>query len=479
MPPLKDESRRAAVASPRRLSLLTAGSEPAALASVERLAREIGFDVMSRANADVLGEMRLLRPDAVFVDVGQGVPNVSLLVRAVRDVDPGCAVILAGPETAGDATLEGVKLGALDFLTSPLDVERLRAVLTTVVKNTERREALFRQDAQAARQFDFHGMVGRSASMQELFDTIRRLAPHARAVLIAGEAGTGKELVARALHRAGLRRDRRFVTVTCSTQAADTLLESDLFGHERGAFPGASETRIGAFEQANGGTLFLDEIAAVPLAAQDRLLSAIERGETRRLGAAEVRHFDVHVLAATTRNLSNEVSARRFRRDLFDRVNMLRLDVPPIRERRDDVPLLVASLLQEWATVMRRQLSGLTIAAERAVQQAAWAGNVRELKEVLERASAMSDARLLGEREVLAAMAAVSGDSVKRPPADEPELEETDLLSNAQRRQIERVLRRVGGNKTEAARLLGVSRRALYRWLERLELTSRKQAGRN
>jgi DNA-binding NtrC family response regulator len=474
---LKDESRRGAIATSRHLSLLATGGDRVTLASVERLGRDLGFDVVSRPDADALEEIRRVHPDAVFVDVGQGGPNVLPLLRAIRDVEPSCPVILAGQSTA-DSTLEAVKLGALDFLSSPLDVDRLRAVLTTVVKNTERREALFRQDAQAARQFEFHGIVGRSAPMQDLFDTIRRVAPHARAVLIAGEPGTGKKLVARAVHRIGPRRDRRFVMVSCSTAPADTLLESDLFGHERGAFPGAIETRIGAFEQANGGTLFLDEVAAVPLAVQDRLLGAIERGETQRMGAAEVRHFDVHVLAATSRNLAAEVAARRFRRDLFDRLNVLRLDVPPVRERRDDVPLLVASLLQEWATIMSRHVSGVTTAAERTLQQAAWSGNVRELKEVLERASSTTDARLLGEREVLAAIAAVSGDAVHQPRADVDEIAETDLLSNAQRRQIERVLKRVGGNKTEAARLLGISRRALYRWLERLELTPRKQAER-
>ena len=477
MPPLKYESRHGVTATSRHLSLLTTGGEPAALADVERLARDLGFDVVAQGDADALDEIRRVRPDAVFVDVGQGGPDVFPLVQAIRDVEPSCAIILAG-QTSADTTLEAVKLGALDFLSSPPDVDRLRAALTTVVKNTERREALFRQDAQAARQFDFHGIVGRSAPMQDLFDTIRRIAPHARAALIAGEPGTGKELVARAVHRIGPRRDRRFVTVACSSSDADVLLESDLFGHERGAFPGAIETRIGAFEQANGGTLFLDEIAAVPLAVQDRLLAAIERGEAQRMGAADVRFFDVYVLAATSRNLAAEVAARRLRHDLFERLNMLRLDVPSLRERRDDVPLLVASLLQEWATIMRRGVSGVTTAAERAIQQGAWAGNVRELKEVLERASSMSDARLLGEREVLAAMAAVSGGAVHRRKADAGEIDETDLLSSAQRRQIERVLKRVGGNKTEAARLLGISRRALYRWLERLELAPRKPADR-
>ena len=478
MPPLKDEARRGAPATSRYLRLLTTGGEPAALAAVDRIARDLGFDVVSHAETDALEGIRRVCPDAVYVDVGPGGPDVFPLVRAIREVEPSCAIILAG-QTNADSTLEAVKLGALDFLSSPLDADRLRAVLTTVVKNTERREALFRQDAQAARQFDFHGIVGRSAPMQDLFDTVRRIAPHARAVLIAGEPGTGQDLVARAVHRIGPRRDRRFVTVSCSPTDADALLESDLFGHERGAFPGAIETRIGAFEQANGGTLFLEEIAGVPLAVQDRLVAAIERGETQRMGSADVRYFDVYVLATTSRNLAAEVAARRFRRDLFDRLNVLRLDVPPVRERRDDVPLLVASLLQEWATVMRRQVSGVTTAAERALQQAAWTGNVPELKEVLERASSMSDARLLGEREVLAAITAVSGGTVQRRKADPGEIDETDLLSSAQRRQIERVLQRAGGNKTEAARLLGISRRALYRWLERLELTPRKPADRN
>jgi len=469
MPLLKDEPRRSPLVSPRRLSLLTVG-EPAELGPVERLARDLGFDVVSRTRVDVLEEIRRVGPDAVFVDLGESGVNGIQMLRAIREVAPSCGVILTG-QTA-DSTIEAVKLGALDYLQSPPDIDRLRAVLTTVVKSTERREALFRQDSQAARQFEFHGIVGRSAQMQELFDTIRRLAPHVRAALIAGEPGSGKQLVARALHRAGPRRDRRFVAAPCSP-AADALLESDLFGHERGAFTGAIETRIGAFEQANGGTLFLDEVSVLPLNVQARLLRAVERGESQRMGATEVRQFDVQVIAATSRNLAGEVAARRFRRDLFDRLNLIRIDVPPLRDRRDDVPLIVASLLHERAASAGRGVSGVTTAAERTLQQAAWPGNVRELKDVVERASP-ADGRLLGEREVLAAMTAVSGEAANPASANVSDLQETDLLSNAQRRQIERVLRRVGGNKTEAARLLGISRRALYRWLERLELTPRK-----
>jgi DNA-binding NtrC family response regulator len=309
--------------------------------------------------------------------------------------------------------------------------------------------------------------------MQDLFDSFRRLAPHVRAALITGEAGTGKELAARAIHRVGPRRDRRFVTMNCSATADETLFESELFGHQRGAFAGAVETRVGAFEQADGGTLFLDEIRAVPLAVQPTLLRAIETGEVKRMGSADVRRFDVRVLAATSRDLRAEVAAGRVRRDLFERLRGIQFVLPPLRERREDIQLLTATFIEACvATNGHAAVSGITTAAERALQHAAWEGNVRELKDVIERACSMSDARLLGEREIRAAMAAVSGDSGERRSAGEARgPDDPDLLSSAQRRQIERVLKRVGGNKTEAARLLGISRRALYRWLERLKVT--------
>jgi DNA-binding NtrC family response regulator len=459
----------------KRVNLLAVVDAPEALALVERASRDHGLDVVSRSGvADALKDIRELRPDAVVVDLQTPGTNGIELLRAMRDVYPSCAVILVTGQASVDSTIEAVKLGVLDCLSRPPEFDRLRDALTTVVKGIGRRETRLKQDAQAARQFEFHGIIGRSAPMQDLFDAIRRLAPHAWSLIIAGEAGTGKELVARALHRVGPRRDQRFVTLHCSTAGA-TLLESALFGHVRGAFAGAIEARVGAFEEADGGTLFLDEIAHVPPSVQPKLLRAIETGEAQPMGAVDARRFDVRVIAGTARDLRAEVAAGRLQRDFIKRVSAVRLNVPALRERREDIPLLTAAFLYEYALRTNGAISGLTTAAERVLQHASWDGNIRELKDVVERACSMSDSRLLGEREILAAIAVVSGETVARASAEAHDGgRETDLLSSAQRRQIERVLTRVGGNKTEAARLLGISRRALYRWLERLGSTARR-----
>ncbi len=460
----------------RRATLLAIDDEPGMLALVERFARDLDFHVVCHsAGPDALKEIGALRPDAVLVDLQMPEMSGIEVLRAIRAVDPACAVVLMTGHASVDSAIEAVRLGALDYLTKPLDLDRLRDLLTTVVKGIERRETLLKHDAQVARDFEFHGMIGRSAPMQELFDAIRRLAPHVRTVLVSGETGTGKELVARAFHAVGPRRDRRFVTVNCSA-VVDTLFESELFGHQRGSFTGATETKVGVFEHADGGTLFLDEIGELPLSVQPKLLRAVEYGEVQRVGSLEAKRVDVRVIGATNRDLRTEVAAGRFRGDLFYRLSIMVLHIPALRERREDIPLLTAAFLRECAGRTNRSISGISTAAERALQHANWDGNVRELRNVIERAFLMSDARMLGEREILAAMAAASGGTVPFVAERAADAADGDLLSSAQRRQIERVLKRVGGNKTEAARLLGISRRALYRWLERLELTDRSSS---
>jgi transcriptional regulator with GAF, ATPase, and Fis domain len=313
-------------------------------------------------------------------------------------------------------------------------------------------------------------MIGRSAAMQELFDSIRRLAPHARTVLVTGETGTGKELVARAIHKLGPRHDRKLITLNCSA-VVESLFESELFGHTRGAFTGAAEAKVGLFEHADGGTLFLDEAGELPASLQPKLLRAVEYGEVQRVGSLETRKADVNVIAATNRDLRAEAAAGQFRTDLFYRLSMLEVHLVPLRQRSEDIPYLTAMFVGEFAKRLKRPITGVTPAAEQLLQHALWPGNIRELRNVIERACILTESRILSERELMKAMS--SPQSGPGPAAAEPlpqQPADPNLFSTAQREQIERVLEQVGGNKAAAARLLGMSRRSLYRWLDRLNV---------
>jgi DNA-binding NtrC family response regulator len=293
--------------------------------------------------------------------------------------------------SARDTAVEAIKLGAMDYLSKPLEFARLQQLLEAVRDEAERRRSLLAVESDIARRLEFCGMVGRGAAMQELFGLVRRLAPHVRSALITGETGTGKELVARALHATGPRRDRRFVTINCSA-VVETLFESELFGHVRGAFTGATESQPGLFELADGGTLFLDEVGELPPAVQAKLLRVLELGEVHRVGALEARRVDVHVLAATNRTPRAEVAAGRFRGDLFYRLNIVEVALPALRDRREDIPYLTAAFIRECASRLGKPLVGITPAAERMLSAAAWEGNVRELRNVIERACILATA---------------------------------------------------------------------------------------
>jgi transcriptional regulator with GAF, ATPase, and Fis domain len=320
-------------------------------------------------------------------------------------------------------------------------------------------------------------MIGRSPGLQELFDSVRRFAPYARTVLVTGETGTGKELVARALHRLGPRRERKLITVNCSA-VVETLFESELFGHVRGAFTGATDTKVGLFEHADSGTIFLDEIGELPLSLQAKLLRAVEMGEVQRVGSLETRRADVFAVAATNRDLRSWSAQGKFRSDLYFRLSTIELHIPPLRDRREDIPYLTAAFVRQFSEKLNRPIKGITSQAERLLQQATWPGNVRELRNVIERACILTDNRIITDREMTAAMATRPGTVVETPrPAVPSRMQEVDddaddaestLLSTAEREQIRRVLRGVNGNKAAAARQLGMSRRSLYRWLDRL-----------
>jgi DNA-binding NtrC family response regulator len=450
--------------------LLVIDDESNILPLIERFGHQMGFEVETRSRAiSAMAELPRLKPDVAIVDLQM--PDIGGLdvLRTIRAVDPACQVILMTGQPTIDTAIEAVRLGALDYLEKPLDFGRLGRLLTSVVEGIRSRARLLKIEADLAEQFECEGMIGRSAVMQQLFDSLRRYAPHVRSVLITGETGAGKEPVAKALHKLGPRRSKRFVTVNCSA-IVESLFESELFGHVRGAYTGAVDTTVGLFEHADGGTLFLDEAGELPLSLQAKLLRAVDNGEVQRVGSLETRKVDVHVIAATNRDLRSEAAAGRFRTDLFYRLSVIEIHVPALRERREDIPYLSAHFTKECAARLKRPITGISPAAERLLQQAEWPGNVRELRNVLERACILSEAGIITERELSSALSAQPS---ARPGHDAAfdiasGIVPDDRLSTLQHHQVERVLDEAGGNKSEAARRLGISRRALYRRIDEI-----------
>ncbi|OFW47413.1 MAG: hypothetical protein A3J29_22480 [Acidobacteria bacterium RIFCSPLOWO2_12_FULL_67_14b] len=447
---------------PFRPVLLVVDDEPGILAIVARVAQAGGFEVVTRTRGQTVSELETIKADAALVDLRiPGTSGIEIL-QQIHAHDPACQVILMTGFASIDSAVEAVKLGALDYLSKPLNLERLGELLKTVQQGLDRRRRLMAADSAVAQRFEFCGMIGRSPAMQDLFDLIRRLAPHTRTALITGETGTGKELVAAALHKMGPRRGRRFVALNCSA-IAETLFESELFGHARGAFTGAGEAKAGLFELADGGTLFLDEIGELPPPMQAKLLRVVEMGELRRVGATDERKVDVQVVAATNRSLRDEVDHGRFRQDLYYRLNVVEIALTPLRERREDIPYLTAAFVEEFAKGFGKRLQGLTPGAERLLQQADWAGNVRELRNTIERACILSEGHILSERDI----ASVAGSQDR--PAPQPQAVPRPQIP-LDLEQVRSALEQAGGNKAAAARALGLSRRAFYRRLETLGL---------
>ncbi len=454
--------------------LVVVDDEQGILDVIGRFARRAGFDVVTCSGGrEALAQMRVRHADLLMVDLRM--PDVGGLdvLRAIRETDPHCQAVLMTGYASVDTAVEAIKLGATDYLSKPIDFGRLEQLLTGVREDIERRRSVLAMEGDLARRLEFCGMIGRGPAMQELFGMIRRLAPHIRTALITGETGTGKELVARALHKTGPRRDRRFVTVNCSA-VVETLFESELFGHVRGAFTGATDNKPGLFELADGGTLFLDEIGELPPTLQAKLLRVLELGEVNRVGSVDPRRVDVHVIAATNRDLRLEVAAARFRSDLYYRLNVAEVRLPPLRDRPEDIPYLTAAFVRETAERLQKPLLGLTPGAERMLGSAPWDGNVRELRNVIERACIMADGDFITERELGMSMPALPRlpAAVAAHPAPAAAAPESDLLVNVERDHIQRALLRAGGNKKAAAKMLGLSRRALYRRLERLDLSA-------
>lgn len=456
-------------------TLLVIDDEPTVLDAVRTLGRAAGFDVICCANGrSGIDAARQSRPDLVMVDLRMPDLDGLQVLRAIHQADPRCQMVLMTGYASVETAVEAIKIGAMDYLSKPLDVSRVEQLLGQVRGDVDRRREQEMAAPNDADQPETFGMVGRSMAMRHLIGAISRLAPFVRTALISGETGTGKELAARALHRAGRRQDKPFVVVSCSA-VVEALFESELFGHVRGAFAWAMEDRAGLFEAADGGVLLLDEVGDLPLGVQAKLLRVLELGEVYRVGSLEPRRVDVQVLAATNRDLRAEVAAGRFRSDLFYRLNIVEIRIPPLRERREDVAPLARIFLRECAARLGRPLSDLSDEACALLATAPWDGNVRELRNVIERACLLAEGPSLTEHDIRPCLPDDTEARVDAGPRFVPvgpvaDAADPPLLATVERDHILRALQHARGNKKVAARLLGLSRRALYRRLERLGL---------
>ncbi len=441
--------------------LLVVDDDPGMCSMLQRYGQKLGYRAESYGGGhETLPRLAAIRADVAIIDLQMPKVDGLEMLKAIRASRPECQVILMTGHATVDTAIEAVKLGALDYLSKPLPLDRLKQLLEGAREELERRSALLRADQDTGKRLELCGMIGRTAVMQEMFALLRRLAPHVRVALVTGETGTGKELVARALHQLGPRRDKKFITVNCSA-VVENLFESELFGHVRGAFTGATDHKIGLFETADGGTLFLDEVGELPAAVQAKLLRALESGEVQRVGSLEPRKVDVRVIAATNRDLNAEVAAGRFRRDLLYRINVVEITIPPLRERREDIPYLLASMIADCGERFQKALEGVSPGAERALLRHPWPGNVRELRNVVERACMLADGLCLTDADVSRALPPAPDGIDAAPPRD------IQMLKELETREIQRALAESHGNKAAAARKLGVSRRSLYRRLER------------
>jgi DNA-binding NtrC family response regulator len=390
-----------------------------------------------------------------------GTEGLDLLTRAQSVSRPPVCVLMTAYGSEKVA-VQAMKRGAHDYITKPLDLEKLDVILTRAL-HSRRVESENRQlREELDRKFGLEKLIGNSPAMVEIYDRIRQVAPTRATVLIEGESGTGKELVAQSLHMLSPRKPARFVAVHCAALSPQ-LLESELFGHEKGSFTGAAERRAGRFEEANHGTIFLDEIGEIDAATQVKLLRALGEQTIQRVGSNQSIKVDVRVVAATNKNLEAMVREGKFRDDLFYRLDVVPIHLPPLRERREDIPLLINAFVQEFARQNNKKITGLSAEAQEALQRYDWPGNIRELRAAIEHAAALCRGERLGLRDLPARILGTPGPAPGLASAAALPGTTSLNLEAMEKNFIERALHSTGWNVTEAAKLLGISRRTLHR----------------
>lgn len=441
------------------VTLLAIDDDPASLELIEASLQQDGLEILTVAEpAAGLDIVRRRRPDIVLVDLMMpGMGGIELLER-ILDTAPDTEVVLITGNASTESAVEAIRKGASDYLNKPVHIPTLRLKVGRLVSERRQRQHALELDREMLHTCQFEGIVGRSPQMLDVFARIRRAATHFRTALITGATGTGKELVARAMHRLSPVGANRMAVLNCSA-IVETLFESELFGYVKGAFTGANQDKMGLFEYAAGGTVFLDEIGDMPLSTQSKLLRVLEYREFQRVGSPATRKTDVRVVAATNRDLRDMMSKGQFREDLYYRLSMVEIRLPRLAERKEDLPLLERYCLERFSEQYGRIVRSLTPRAQIVLARYSWPGNVRELENVLGHGCMMCEGDTIDVRDLPEHL---------RGAAVEEALEDEDMLPLAEvhRRHALKVLERVEGNKARAAKILGIHRATLYRLIE-------------
>ncbi len=408
-----------------------------------------------------ISEVRERPYDLVLMDVRMLKVSGIEALSDIKSINPAIPVIIMTAYSSVEAAVDAIKQGAYDYLTKPLDFDKLRLTIERAMEHIHLKEENRLLKENLGISFDRRNIIGRSPAMAKLLETVALVAPSEATVLITGESGTGKELIAGAIHFNSARKEGPFVKINCAA-ITDTLLESELFGHEKGSFTGADRRKEGRFIQANGGSILLDEISEMPLGMQVKLLRVLQEREITRVGGENAVKTDVRVIAATNRDLKDMVASGAFREDLYYRLNVVSLDAPPLRERKEDIPLLAQNFLGLFAEKNRKKIKGFTPAAMDGIVKYGWPGNVRELMNAVERAVVLARSEYIDEDDLpdVKKHSEETAGSVRTEMADMP-LEEIEKVS------ILRTLESLRGNKSETARRLGITRRTLHKKLKK------------
>jgi two-component system response regulator HydG len=448
-----------------RATILVVDDDPGHLTTLQTIIRSWGYIVEVTDDGSKAVEKVKERPfDLILMDVRMTVMSGIEALKLIKEYNPTIPILIMTAYSSVESAVEALKTGAYDYLTKPLDfevlklsIEKARDHMGLKTENKALKEKL-------RSEFDLKNIIGKSRPMKELIDMVAMIAPSEATVLITGESGTGKELIARSIHYNSPRKDHSLVVVNCAA-LTETLLESELFGHEKGAFTGADKRREGRFMHANKGTIFLDEIGEMSPMMQAKLLRVIQEREIQRVGSDDTVKVDVRILAATNRNLEDDVADGKFREDLYYRLNVVTVDAPPLRDRQNDIPLLAQHFLEKYSEKNRKQVKGFSPTAMDILLKYDWPGNVRELENAAERSVILLNGDYITEKELPLNITQTYSEE-SNWIATQPANTEPRPLEEVEKEAILAALDASGGNKSETARRLGINRKTLHKKLK-------------